>query len=446
MGAIDGAKMSKLSIKKLNSLTLVDVGSQLTEDGNIRGKVRATKTGVSVDFSYRYRFGKLNREIRLGSYPNIGLTLIRENHLRAKILLSEGKDPLFEKELEIAHQAEKQLNDRDTLTKQKLKLTVKDLFNSWKLNDLTKRKNVDEIERMFTKDVFPVIGSLKAEDISKYHIRKICDNIISRGALRMPSMILSLTRQMFLYGVERDLITKEPTSSIRKSKVGGKSVPRERRLEEGEIIQLKEKMSTAKLLKNNEYAIWIMLSTCCRVGEITKAKWSEIDFDNGVWKIPSENSKNNMAHIVYLSNFAMEQFKGLLKIKQSNVWVLPNAKNTNHLNVKAISKQVCDRQRDLDKILKNRTSLHDSLKLSEGKWTPHDLRRSASSLMGDLGTPDKVIDKCINHLEEVKMRKPYHLYELRPEKALAWKKLGEYLTKILDDNYSNIVQLHPRAA
>jgi integrase len=57
-----------------------------------------------------------------------------------------------------------------------------------------------------------------------------------------------------------------------------------------------------------------MLSTLCRVGEIIQARWEHVDLVNREWLIPAENAKNKKNHTVFLSDFALKQFKELRAI------------------------------------------------------------------------------------------------------------------------------------
>jgi len=236
---------------------------------------------------------------------------------------------------------------------------------------------------------------------------------------------LSLVRQMFRFAVDRDIIEFDPTASIRKAKIGGKSVERDRVLCEDEIRELYHKLPDANMIPSTECAIWIMLSTLCRVGEISKAKWEHIDFSAKTWKIPSENSKNEKSHMVYLSDFAFKQFERLAKYRESDIWLFPDRTKTTHVSDKSISKQVNDRQTDC--VRSNKSKYKDALKLSAGKWTPHDLRRTGATIMGNLGILPDVIEKCLNHTEQNKMKRVYQRQELKTEQSEAWRKLGERL-------------------
>jgi len=84
--------------------------------------------------------------------------------------------------------------------------------------------------------------------------------------------------------------------------------------------------------------------------------------------------------------------------------------------------------------LKNRRN-DDGLVLDGGKsgeWTPHDLRRTAATMMQALGVSMDVIDRCQNHvLPGSKVRRHYMHHDYADEKREAWRKLGQSLDSIL---------------
>lgn len=96
-----------------------------------------------------------------------------------------------------------------------------------------------------------------------------------------------------------------------------------------------------------------MLSTLARVGEISKARWVDVNFEAGEWTIPKENSKNGIEHVINLSHFALHQFRELrakaeFDAKQERPvsdFVLPATRYDGHVCEKSLAKQLGDRQR-----------------------------------------------------------------------------------------------------
>src|SRR5690606_32076418 len=155
----------------------------------------------------------------------------------------------------------------------------------------------------------------------------------------------SLIRQMSRFAVDRDLIENDPTERIRKAKIGGKDVERDRVLSEDEIRALAKQVPAAGLLVTSQAAIWIALSTCCRIGELLAARWEHVDLNKRTWLIPSQNSKNKKAHLITLSEFTAQKFQQLREITGSSPWCYPNTDGSGPVCPKTVTKQIGDRQR-----------------------------------------------------------------------------------------------------
>jgi integrase len=72
--------------------------------------------------------------------------------------------------------------------------------------------------------------------------------------------------------------------------------------------------------------------------------------------------------------------------------------------------------------------------MSGGQWSPQDLRRTAATLMGELGIDSDVIDRCQSHVEPNKIKRIYQRQKRRQEMEYAWLKLGEKLAEIFKDD------------
>ena len=65
-------------------------------------------------------------------------------------------------------------------------------------------------------------------------------------------------------------------------------------------------------------------------------------------------------------------------------------------------------------------------------WTPHDMRRTGTTMMQKLRVSLDTIDRCQNHiLAGGKIRKNYMLYDYEKEMKAAWQKLGRALSKLI---------------
>lgn len=413
---------------------------QLIKDGGgLFLRIRPTANGGGVSFRLAYRFdGKLKWvDLKAKKLPEA-----RDERDALKALLKTGVDPKLEKNLVKERNRQQQLDEQAAITKLQARSTVNDLFVRWFDTDLIDRKDRAEVLRMFNKDVLPVLGGLFVEDVRKSHVTEVTDALLVRGVAHLARNILKLIRQMFRFAVDRGLIEFDPTASLRITKITTTPTERDRTLSDAEIRALARQLPDAHLIRSTECAVWIALSTLCRIGELSKAKFSDLDFELKTWAIPKENSKNGKAHMIFLSDFALEYFKALKHVASHDVWLFPNRDGSSHVCEKSITKQVGGRQSD--NILSNRSKHNQALVLSSGKWTPHDLRRTGATIMGDLGIAPDVTEKCLNHTEENKVKRIYQRQKLEVEQAEAWQVLGDRLALLINMDDSNVVLLHKR--
>jgi len=423
-------KLTAIEFKNLKA----NEKDQLISDGDsLFVSIRGKSNGGSKSFRMTYRLADKKKWITLKSKT---LSDARKERDEYKELIKQGIDPSIERKLSIERQRISQLTEQALLNKQQTLINVSNLFDKWVDIDLIERKDVLEIKRMFDKDVLPMIGNMIVADVRKGHITEVIDTLKKRRVPHLARNILKLMRQMFRFAVNRDIIEFDPTANLSITKTTTRPTERDRTLSTSEIKQLTDQLPTANLLKSTECAIWIALSTMCRIGELSKAKLADIDFELRIWNIPETNSKNSKAHTIYLSDFTYYQFKRLISFTSSDTWLFPNRDNSNHVCEKSITKQIGSRQSI--NILNNRSKENLALVLKGGKWTPHDLRRTGATIMGDLGISPDVIEKCLNHTEENKVKRIYQRQKLESEQLNAWNVLGEYLAALHNENNQDL--------
>jgi integrase len=251
-------------------------------------------------------------------------------------------------------------------------------------------------------------------------------------------------RPLLIAGNPADLITEDSiTPPDYKSE-------RERVLSPAEIQELAQvltKPDPRPLKEQTQCALWILLGTICRVGELLHARWEDVDLKAGVWFIPEENVKGRrgqrQAQKVALSPFVLRHFRQLHALTGAGPWCFPastpgtSAEVAGPVGINTISKQIADRQAMFSAravALQHRRN-DNTLVLAggkNGKWTPHDLRRTGATMMQALGVGLEIIDRCQNHvLAGSKVRRHYLHYDYAEEKARAWNLLGERLEGIL---------------
>ena len=129
----------------------------------------------------------------------------------------------------------------------------------------------------------------------------------------------------------------------------------------------------------NALALKIILATCTRKGELTAAKWEHLDFEQNLWTIPSENSKNAKAFVIPLVPAVVGWFLELRALACGSPWVLPGRRCRDPLSPMALNAAL------------------NRLGTGVRHFTIHDLRRTARSHLGALGVDVIIAEKCLNH-------------------------------------------------
>lgn len=400
-------------------------------DSHVKGlQIRIYPSGNKV-WMYRYSIKAgdkwRDRSIKLGEFKGQanspeGLTtsMARQKAFSHKVdLQNKSIDPQEEKEKKAKKRREAELE-----------ISVNELFEIWFSDEILKRKDGGyEVRRMMEKDVLPAIGKYSLKDVRKRDIAKINSKVKKRSD-RVAYATFSMVRQMFTYAVEQDYLEFDPTYGIKKSKVGNKGMIRKRFLTDDEIKELFAILPKSDLQIQYQLAIKIMLGTTCRVGELSKALWKNIDFDRRIWVIPEKDSKNGKKHKIWMSDFVLKQFKYLYECSGNTAWCFPGRRGERHICNRTISKHVTDRQKTKETRIKSRTASYDSLilKSDDGEvWKPHDLRRTGATLMVRYKTPGELVERCLNHLEQNRLKKTYLQYDYWDEMKEAWNLLGDKL-------------------
>lgn len=449
-----------LTAKELENLTSADAGRKLSDGDGLHGLVRVSKGGIiSVLFRWRFRHGGKYHDYTCGTWKKgVSLPTIRKQRNLAAATLATGKNPNDDRKLTKEQAAAEQKAELAKIEAQKAALrtfsaALSDWYDSKEIQD---RKDSGEyLKRAIAKDIFPKLKNVAMADITKTMVADLLHDVAKRAPV-MANRIHAGLNQFFSYCCdEREWITKNPLDGTKRAKIGGKEEPRERTLcdpinaDKHELKELQEAMAAAKLMDSTKAVLWIMLGTACRIGEITQARWAEIDLELGLWTIPPENSKNGKSHTVNISPFTLQHFKTLHDISgNESSWVLPaskrNKKGDIPVCVKSINKQINDRQRETP--MKGRSKSTGTLRLSGGHWTPHDLRRTAATIMGHCGVLSEIIERCLNHVETSKLKRTYQRQEPRQQMQEAWELLGQRLETLLSEGNVTVVNFGNKAA
>lgn len=458
--------MTKLTVKQLEALTDADDGKTLREDGGLVAKVRAGVRGVTVLFRYEFKLDGAKRDHRLGSWPKKSLAMIRAERDNLRATTSKGINPTAARK---AAKIEAQAAIDATIAQAERQVaenkTVSDLFGEWLHDGVSRQDGNAELRRSFNKDVLPIIGKKTLRNLTDKDLLAVLRAIKGRGLNRAVVIRSKDMGQMLRWAEKRQpwrtlMADGNPADLVDVNKLLDHDYQeqRDRLLSPDEIRELRDIFNQLErdydaLPAGQKYsgirpvntrvqcAMWICLSTLCRIGELLKAEWRYVDLDKGTWFIPAAATKGHKGkrqdHHVFLSSFALAQFKRLNMETGRTSFCFPSKNEESHVDTKTVSKLIGDRQCRFKNRSKPLAGRHhdDSLVLSngaKGEWTPHDLRRTGSTMMQELGVTLEIIDRCQNHLlGGSKVRRHYLHHDYAKEKTEAWLLLGERIESIL---------------
>lgn len=131
----------------------------------------------------------------------------------------------------------------------------------------------------------------------------------------------------------------------------------------------------------------LLLLTMARKSELLEATWNEFDFENRVWSIPEERMKKFKPHNVYLSDQSIDILIALKTCAGNSRFLLPSRYDANEPMCRVVFNRVTAA---IAKIAKD-----DDLPLAP--FTVHDLRRTASTLLNEVGFNGDWIGNYLAH-------------------------------------------------
>lgn len=362
-------------------------------------------------FQYRYKLPgwKYYKRKVYGDYPDLSLKEARNLHHEAKQKVQDGIDLNVETKTRIQEQ----------IAKPRVKESYEEYYSNYLLKEL---KRPERQVYYFKKDILPAIGEMVTEDVTRRHLIALLDKIVKRGAPVNANRTLSAIKRFFGFCVERGIIDDNPALQISKKSVGGSEKPKMRFLTTREIKKFWELMDSAPFSRQVQLILKILLLTGQRVGELCNAEWSEIDFKNGVWTIPEEKSKNgelNRVPLTYETQIYLSELS-VLSGQSRFVCQSPQIKEEKPILYTTVNRAVLRHQN------------HFEIE----KWTPHDLRRTVSTQMNEMGILPHVVEKILNHKMQGVMavyNKAEH-YDQKVEALARWEKRIKQILETDDDD------------
>jgi integrase len=236
---------------------------------------------------------------------------------------------------------------------------------------------------------------------------------------------------MFNFAVGRDIIDASPCVQI---PAPSKENRRERNLSEDEISVFWDKLRDAKMSEEIRLALKFLLVTAQRKSEVTDSEWKEFDLENKWWTIPPERTKNKQSHRVPLTPIAIQILKELKLITGEYQFTFASPEGATKRNPDRLPGTVPIIASAVDNALRDNLTEDPKTKRTNifnlGHFTPHDLRRTAASMMTRSGIQRLTVKKILNHSDR-EITAVYDRYEYDKEKQTAMRAWDKELKKIL---------------
>lgn len=435
--------LSDLKLKKLKQPT----SKKWVRDGN--GLALCLTPAVKGDwrhwyFVYTSPETSKRRYYPIGSYPDTSLADARTEATQLLADVKKGIDPLAQERRESEKRREDDEQKLLAIEAAARVLSVGELCTEY-IDKYAKKfkRSWQEDERILNREVIPLWGKRKAQDIKKRDIILLLEDIVERGSPGMANNTFKIIRKMLNYAVEKDIL---PFSAATGVKLPAPLNARERVLSQDEVKLLWDSLDTASISPDIRCVIKLILLTAQRPGEVIGMHTSEID--GSWWTIPSERAKNGKAHRVFLTTTAKDivelsiaRIKAIREIPTEStykgyIFPCPHHKKVKSIDRHAVSRAIAKNLSwtmtdDKGNILYTKDGkAATENRLGVDPFTPHDLRRSSATFMAQAGEMDEVIDAVLNHAKQGVI-KVYNQYRYDDEKQMALEELEFRLTCII---------------
>lgn len=313
---------------------------------------------------------------------------------------------------------------------------------------LPRARTVAEEQRKLEVEILPALAERPAGEITRPELLALLETIRDERGGVCANRSQTLLRAVFEFAADRAL------AGVKANPVPRKRLhheqPRERRLLDdelaavwqalGETVRARVRGPAGTVVESEEIthprfalevaAAWkLILLTAARPGEVMAMRWSSLRTERGgdaYWTIPAEVAKNGQEHDVFLSGEALAILEELRPLTGDSEFVLASPRRRQGGGREAGE----ERLRWLSSSSRRlRARVAAILGHEVAAFTPHDARRTAATLLVELGVAPHVVNAVLNHkpprLDSTYMRTKY-----RTERRHALALLGQRVAAI----------------
>jgi integrase len=158
------------------------------------------------------------------------------------------------------------------------------------------------------KEILPYIGATPIRDVTPGQVLELLTKIHRRGAFEVANKCKVIVSQVSRYAVVPAGLEVDPTAMLRGRLKRPRPVEHRKKVGEEEMPALFKALSEVPAENITKLALYWLILTAARTGEMRFAPWSEIATGKGgkIWRIPGERMKMDREHIVPLSKQAQQ--------------------------------------------------------------------------------------------------------------------------------------------
>ena len=328
----------------------------------------------AIVFRHDYRLNGRRETITLGRYGPEGLSLARarEKLIDVKRAILEGRSPAQEKQHE----------KRRLKEARRFGEFGEKWFQEARMADSTRAMR----RSIYERDILPTFRNRLLTEITPDVLRAMCAKVKERGAPATAVHVRDIVKLVFAFAILHGEKVPNPADDVGPASIAT-FIPKDRSLSPSEIRVMLGQLEHVPTLPTIRLGMKLFLLTMVRKSELQDATWDEVDFENAVWSIPKERMKRSKAHNVYMSQQALDIFVALKTCAGNSRYVLPSR---------------YDADAPMSRATFNRITTAVVVRAKkEGlplePFTVHDLRRTGSTLLNELGFNSDWIEKCLAH-------------------------------------------------
>ncbi|MGP6897299.1 tyrosine-type recombinase/integrase [Klebsiella pneumoniae] len=395
-------KLSDASLRKM--LGRESPGDSFYADGDGLS-VKVSRAGI-LTWYFTFRIGgreSASQRIKLGNYPDLSLKAAREKREQCRSWLAEGKNPKH------------QLN---VTTQETLKpVTVKEALEYWIREYAShKRANVDKHTEQLKKHIFPYIGDYPLLMCETRHWLE-CFARVRNEAPVAAGYLLQMCKQALKFCRVHRYAVSNVLDDLTIDDVGRKQNKRDREHTRQELADIWLECSGKKFKPYYSSLLRMLVVFGCRTQELRLSRVTEWDLKDWIWTVPKEHSKGGEKILRPIPEAIRPFIAGQIEQHKDSGLLLGEVKNP-----EAVSQW--------GRGVYKRLGHYEP-------WTLHDLRRTFSTTLNNMGIAPHVVEQLLGHTLGGVMA-VYNRSQYLREKQDALNKWMERL-ELLSENHENVI-------